>query len=292
MCPLCSTETETQDHVFRCGSAGAVTARESALWNFEDELVRAKTHPDITTLMVMAVKGEYDKLRYVGLSEVDDVVEAACQQGRIGWHLVLYGVLSNEWATVQGNWDRQANNNGAGTTNKSWTKVVQNALWNYVREVWEHRNKKVHGETDEEICRVRTERLRRECVSLASQGKSVGTEDRHLTIIRLDNKGSMFLHHWRRMMKNAVRKEALRGRQQVRTQTEDLFRQVRTRQRGGVRLRQRSMDEFVARSGVETGVSERSTLGLVPGMGLQNVRVLAQRELAPCDGEQVSATEE
>ena len=69
-------------------------------------------------------------------------------------------------------------------------------------------------------------------------------------------------------------------------------RSVRTQQRGGVRLRQRSMDEFVARSGVETGVSERSTLGLVPGMGLQNIRVLAQRELAPCDGEQVSATEE
>ena len=52
------------------------------------------------------------------------------------------------------------------------------------------------------------------------------------------------------------------------------------------------MDEFVARTGVETGVSERSALGLEPGMGLQNVRVLAQRELAPCDGEQVSATEE
>ena len=52
------------------------------------------------------------------------------------------------------------------------------------------------------------------------------------------------------------------------------------------------MDEFVARSGVETGVSERSALGLEPGMGLQNVRVLAQRELALCDGEQVSATEE
>ena len=76
-------------------------------------------------------------------------------------------------------------------------------------------------------------------------------------------------------------------------QAAELFRQVRSRQVLGSTMRQRSMDEFVvSKDASETGVSEPGELGSVPWLGLQNIRVLAQRELAPREDAQHNETEE
>ena len=94
-------------------------------------------------------------------------------------------------------------------------------------------------------------------------------------------------------MRNAIRKAVVRRKGRVRMQAEELFRQVRTRQEQGLTMRQRCMDEFVVRKdGTETGISEPGEIGLVARFSLQNIRVLAQRELAPCEDAQDNATEE
>ena len=76
-------------------------------------------------------------------------------------------------------------------------------------------------------------------------------------------------------------------------QAAELFRQVRLRQVLGSTMRQSSMDEFVvSKDASVTGVSEPGELDTVPWLGLQNIRVLAQRELALREDAQHNETEE
>ena len=171
----------------------------------------------------MAVKGEIDALRELDLSEDNDVVEVANQQDRIGWHLVKFGIVTITWYRVQEKWIHRTSNNTDRAKPKQWTKTLQDALWAYVMEVWDHRNKTVHGDTDGDVRNKKTERLCRECASLAAQDSPVGEADKHLLTVRLDDKGSMFLHHWRRLMRNTIKKEMVRRKGQVWRQAEELF---------------------------------------------------------------------
>lgn len=291
MCPLCSDEIETQMHVFCCDSPKAVEARKGALERLEDELVRVHTHPDITTIFMLAVRGDLDALMNLELSENDDVAEAYDQQRRIGWTTLKYGVVSAEWRQVQNRWTQHMINDMGGADTKRWGSILQDALWAYVLEVWGYRNRTVHGDTVEEMRLKQVESLRHECISLAARNGTVGAEDRHLLAARLDNRSGMYLFHWRRLMRNAMKKERVRQRGRVRAQAEELFREVRTRHGRHESRRQGRLDEFFE---VRTGLDRASRISAPlqdQWMGLRNISIPAQRDLVR-DVDQPDAAEE
>ena len=157
--------------------------------------------------------------------------------------------------------------------------------------MWGYRNRTVHGDTVEEMRLKQVESLRHECISLAARNGTVGAEDRHLLAARLDNRSGMYLFHWRRLMRNAMKKERVRQRGRVRAQAEELFRQVRTRHGRHESRRQGRLDEFFE---VRTGLDRASRISAPlqdQWMGLRNISIPAQRDLVR-DVDQPDAAEE
>ena len=97
--------------------------------------------------------------------------------------------------------------------------------------VWEYRNKRVHGSTEEEVKNKMLERLSQECNDIIARTPPVGAEDKHLLWVKPDKKRGMYLHHWKRQVQNAIRKEKIQNKQQVRQNMEVIFQDVRQRHR-------------------------------------------------------------
>ena len=103
-------EPETQLHVFCCTATQSIATRKNALDILEDKLVQAATHPDLVTLILLAVKGEYETLRSMELTDGEGMAALFDQQSRIGWHLVKYGILTVAWTKEQDKWSARVHN--------------------------------------------------------------------------------------------------------------------------------------------------------------------------------------
>jgi hypothetical protein len=68
------------------------------------------------------------------------------QQNEIGWHQLFNGCFSSEWQQLQ---DQHLRRNGIkeiSLTGQSWTASLIVHLWKSFFDIWEQRNKFVHGE--------------------------------------------------------------------------------------------------------------------------------------------------
>ena len=79
--------------------------------------------------------------------------------------------------------------------------MVQDALWQYVVTLWEHRNGEVHGHTKAQEQTKRLEALRSECQKICSNRPTVAAADQHLLSVNLSTKNGMYLHHWKQAAK-------------------------------------------------------------------------------------------
>lgn len=147
MCPLCNTSVETTRHVTKCKEAGAAEFRDDAHDALMVTLNKGKTHPDIVTLILMAVTApkieERDQLDTIN----SDVEEINYQQGEIGWDKVELGILSTAFRRVQQRYleQRGVSRKEASQRTEKWVGQIQHALWDFVWRCWEYRNKRVFG---------------------------------------------------------------------------------------------------------------------------------------------------
>ena len=88
-----------------CSAAGTPTRRQKkvVLNNLEDKLVEVQTHPDLVTLILLAVDGKTEVLKETPIQQHngEDMAKLKRQQENIGWHMVKYGIITLEWDTVQ-----------------------------------------------------------------------------------------------------------------------------------------------------------------------------------------------
>ena len=122
-----------------------------ALDNLEDKLVEVQTHPDLVTLILLAVDGKMTVLKETPIKNGEDMANLMRQQDDIGLHMVKYGILILEWARVQTKWTQLISGGHTEIRPGQWTKILQDSLWSYVMEMWEYPNKRVHGSTEEEV---------------------------------------------------------------------------------------------------------------------------------------------
>ena len=173
------------------------------------------------------------------------VTELLQQQRDIGWHLVKYGLLSKKWAQVQAEWVRRAATGASTGKTKGWKKTVQDTLWNYVVTIWEYRNTQIHGSTRDELRRRRLKELRESCRRMQQANPRVGTADEHLLGMNVGDKQGFFLHHWKRAMEVAIKKEAARQRRREGEHITQYLQQVRRHMKGQkLHGRQRSIREY------------------------------------------------
>ena len=110
-----------------------------------------------------------------------------------------YGVFSFKWKNAQHKWARRHDPDLGTNKIKRWTKKVQEALWTYVADVWEHRNNIVHGNTKETATQRKLEAVRQQVPETLDSPPLLGARDRHLLeLIEVDNLTGRYLHHWRR----------------------------------------------------------------------------------------------
>ena len=67
--------------------------------------------------------------------------KALAEQEQISWHLAMQGYLSQHWALAIAANPRSKEDNDRG---KIWTRKTILQLWEFSREIWEHRNSILH----------------------------------------------------------------------------------------------------------------------------------------------------
>ena len=91
-------------HLFCCKDLNTWENKKVAMDNLEEKLVEARTHPDLVTLILLAVDGKTKVLKETPIQNGEDMTNLMRQQANIGWHMVIYGLLTTEWARVQTKW--------------------------------------------------------------------------------------------------------------------------------------------------------------------------------------------
>ena len=61
--PLCNDENEMMTHLFCCKDSNTRDNRMVVLDKLEDKLVEGRTHPDLVTLILLAVEGKTEVLK-------------------------------------------------------------------------------------------------------------------------------------------------------------------------------------------------------------------------------------
>ena len=67
------------------------------------------------------------------------------EQGKIGWRQLFNGRLSNEWARLQDNHLHITNQHQGKEDGNLWSVSISCKIWSSWYEIWEIRNKDVHG---------------------------------------------------------------------------------------------------------------------------------------------------
>ena len=157
----------------------------------EDKLVKAETHPDILTLLWYDVQKKEDgEDRWPVISSQPALCALFEKKRRIGWNNVELGILGTKFRLVQTEYIKQKKNytdTQATNITSKWIRTVQSALWEYVWENWNNRNKYVHGENKIISSKIKMDELTQQIENIFKSNIIILAEDRNL----LSNKESI-----------------------------------------------------------------------------------------------------
>ena len=72
----------------------------------------------------------------------DDVSKLVDNQTALGWHWLLRGRLTTDWALLQNEYYTNIQHRSTG---KLWAGKASAALWDYSWTLWDHRNEHLHN---------------------------------------------------------------------------------------------------------------------------------------------------
>jgi hypothetical protein len=142
-CPRCLAENETTDHILQCPHPSAVLCRKTALAQLVKTLDDLFTHPRLRTLMTKNIKSWCNNLPpWQPPLLPDDVSKLVDNQTALGWHWLLRGRLTTDWALLQNEYYTNIQHRSTG---KLWAGKAIAALWDYSWTLWDHRNDHLHN---------------------------------------------------------------------------------------------------------------------------------------------------
>jgi hypothetical protein len=186
-CPRCFTYDETIDHVIRCSSAECQTWR-SALLTHLRLICTTELHSRLALVDVL-LDGLSCWFRHETLdcsaypSSLHPLISA---QNLIGWNQLFRGRMVTAWATLQ---QQSLSDNGCqqqSLSGRSWVATVISTIWTRFFELWDARNKIVHGVNINDFTAIQKSKLLDEIKELHSRRASFHRSDLPFLLAQTD----------------------------------------------------------------------------------------------------------
>ena len=105
--------------------------------------------------------------------------------------------------------------------------IVQEALWKYVADIWEHQNNIVHRKTEVETKQRKLVALRKQVKDILRSPPPLRTRDHHLLELgNVDRRQGIYLHHWIRAVRAAADQERIQRQQEERNKILEYMQEV------------------------------------------------------------------
>ena len=150
LCPICNVTLENTKHVITCCDHRVKNKYSNLLQTFINFLDRINTHPDIISVFRQSLLHQHPiSFRQVSINLhcSNDIIIAAIEQDKIGWHNFFKGHLNKQWKAIQLSYFK--NVFSIPPSVDSWMKQVIHHIYNFSFQMWMHRNSLVHERTEE-----------------------------------------------------------------------------------------------------------------------------------------------
>lgn len=146
-CPRCKQPHEDKLHILRCPAESAQDAWNLAMHKLEEAMQKLRCPPDLPTAIITHLSlwrhGQdhhfVHPFRWTSLT-----TQILYAQNDIGWDLLLDGCCSQAWAEIM---DLYLKSIESTNTGLRWTSALIRKLWDTSWDMWDHRNRQIHGDT-------------------------------------------------------------------------------------------------------------------------------------------------
>ena len=132
-CPCCQTAFKTFSHVFRCQDAGILTAKQKWHSEFRESLAKFGT----PVVLLDSLSRGVDML----------ITSAYSEQTQLGWDQLLRGCMSNKWGKAYVHILKPTT---PIQDAQLWETKITRILWTLLLQIWNYRNKDLHGHDKED----------------------------------------------------------------------------------------------------------------------------------------------
>jgi len=180
-CPRCQLPNETQEHILTCPDVRAHKKRYDLVHPMLKKIINNDLCP-VQRVFASCIKSwlESPETPSPDVSRVPDsqrelLDKALNEQESIGWHLCMRGYLSRSWGKAIAANVHLEDDNDRGD---SWTRKTILQLWEFSREMWEHRNSILHDTELAASRRIRDAQINDEITKLYEAIETYDADDR------------------------------------------------------------------------------------------------------------------
>jgi hypothetical protein len=177
-CPRCHTYDETIDHVIRCPAAECVVWR-SALLTHLRQVCTTSLHSRLALVDVLLdgllcwfQHEQLDCAKYP-----PSLHSLILDQNSIGWDQIFRGRMVTRWAILQQQSLYDTGCRSPSLSGRSWVATVVTTIWTRFFELWDSRNKLVHGVNINDYAAIQKAKLLDELKDLHSRRDSFHRSD-------------------------------------------------------------------------------------------------------------------
>lgn len=182
LCPLCNAEDETHEHVTKCSNPTARDNRQLCLQKWRASCKKQETEPVLMNVL------EHQLCQVLDIPPTQrpapitvELQNALKHQNIIGWENFLNGFISTYWGKYQDNHTTASKYNP-----NTWRNRLILANLTLKREIWEARNKTVHGVTLKQQRQYEHEQISKEVLNLYNNPPELHPRYPAITDIPLD----------------------------------------------------------------------------------------------------------
>ena len=155
LCPSCQRTPEDWTHVFRCPDLKRSRWRHSFLQDLQAFCISEQTRPELQELLLNTFRTWLHAPTLEGFQVEpahyhDSLHRLIIQQSKLGWHQLLLGRFSCEWARIQDKqyWQHQDELQHSKMSGQSWQVKLIQRIWEKWFDLWKLRNQAQHGHDD------------------------------------------------------------------------------------------------------------------------------------------------
>ena len=142
-CPRCDEEVEDALHVWRCTGEGVEVQWKDSIQKLHLWMLRSRSQPNLAAVICDRLSAWRSKSSpTVNVSYFLGLRETVQAQDDLGWRSFLEGCPVKGWAEVQ---QRHFEFIKSKRTGERWLAAVIQKVWDAAWDLWDHRNKVVHG---------------------------------------------------------------------------------------------------------------------------------------------------